>query len=40
LDFLDGSTGNVYGEQLATGAPEMTGDFGTFIWHGADGIRT
>ena len=36
---LDGSTGNVYGEQLGTVTPEMTGDFGTFMaW--ADEIRT
>ncbi len=36
---LDGSTGNVYGEQLPTVEPEMTGDFATFMeW--ADEIRT
>ena len=36
---IDGSTGNVYGEQLPTVAPEMTGDFATFMaW--ADEIRT
>lgn len=36
---LDGSTGNVYGEQLPTVEPEMTGDFGVFMkW--ADEIRT
>ncbi len=36
---LDGSTGNVYGEQLPTVAPEMTGDFAAFMkW--ADEIRT
>ena len=36
---LDGSTGNVYGEQLPTVAPEMTGDFAEFMkW--ADEIRT
>jgi pyruvate, orthophosphate dikinase len=35
---LDGSTGNVYGSQLPTVKPEMTGDFGTFMqW--ADEIR-
>ena len=35
---LDGSTGNVYGEQLPTVDPEMTGDFSTFMsW--ADEIR-
>lgn len=35
---LDGSTGNVYGEQLPTIDPEMTGDFGTLMgW--ADEIR-
>lgn len=35
---LDGSTGNVYGEQLPTVDPEMTGDFGTLMgW--ADEIR-
>lgn len=36
---LDGSTGNVYGEQLPTVEPEMTGDFATLMkW--ADEIRT
>lgn len=36
---LDGSTGNVYGEQLPTVAPEMTGDFATLMgW--ADELRT
>ncbi len=36
---LDGSTGNVYSGQLPTTAPEMTGDFGTFMsW--ADELRT
>jgi len=36
---LDGSTGNVYGEQLPTVEPEMTGDFAKFMsW--ADEIRT
>ncbi len=35
---LDGSTGNVYGEQLPTVAPEMVGDFATLMsW--ADEIR-
>ena len=35
---LDGSTGNVYGEQLPTVDPEMAGDFATFMaW--ADEIR-
>ena len=35
---LDGSTGNVYGEQLPTVDPEMTGDFATFMsW--ADEVR-
>ncbi len=35
---LDGSTGNVYGEQLPTIDPEMTGDFATFMtW--ADEVR-
>ena len=35
---LDGSTGNVYGEQLPTVEPEMAGDFATFMaW--ADEIR-
>jgi len=39
LDFLDGSTGNVYGEKLPTVEPEMTGDFATLMqW--ADEIRT
>ncbi len=36
---IDGTTGNVYGEQLPTVDPEMTGDFATFMsW--ADEIRT
>ncbi len=36
---LDGSTGNVYGEQLPTVEPEMTGDFSKLMaW--ADEIRT
>jgi pyruvate,orthophosphate dikinase len=36
---LDGSTGNVYGEQLPTVEPEMAGDFATFMsW--ADELRT
>jgi pyruvate,orthophosphate dikinase len=36
---LDGSTGNVYGVQLPTVEPEMTGDFATLMgW--ADEIRT
>jgi pyruvate, orthophosphate dikinase len=36
---LDGSTGNVYGSQLPTVEPEMTGDFGTLMsW--ADELRT
>jgi len=36
---LDGSKGNVYGEQLPTVEPEVTGDFATFMsW--ADAIRT
>jgi len=36
---LDGSTGNVYGQQLPTIEPEMTGDFATLMeW--ADEIRT
>ncbi|MFZ5988323.1 MAG: pyruvate, phosphate dikinase [Bacillota bacterium] len=36
---LDGSTGNVYGQQLPTVEPEMTGDFATLMgW--ADEIRT
>jgi len=35
---LDGSTGNVYGEQLPTVTPAMTGSFGEFMgW--ADSIR-
>ena len=35
---LDGSTGNVYGAQLPTVAPEMTGDFAIFMgW--ADELR-
>jgi len=35
---LDGSTGNVYGEQVKTVAPEISGDFETFMgW--ADSIR-
>ncbi len=35
---LDGSTGNVYGEQIATVDPEISGDFGTFMgW--ADAVR-
>ena len=35
---LDGSTGNVYGEQVKTVEPEISGDFETFMgW--ADGIR-
>src|SRR5690606_11249855 len=35
---LDGSTGNVYGEQLPTVEPEMAGDFATLMsW--ADEIR-
>ncbi len=36
---LDGSTGNVYGEKIATTDPEMTGDFAT-IMEWADEIRT
>ena len=28
---LDGSTGNVYGEQIKTVEPEFSGDFGTFM---------
>ncbi len=28
---LDGSTGNVYGEQIKTVDPEISGDFGTFM---------
>ncbi|MEE0965747.1 MAG: pyruvate, phosphate dikinase [Bacilli bacterium] len=36
---LDGSTGNVYGEQIKTVDPEIGGDFGTFMgW--ADEVRT
>jgi pyruvate,orthophosphate dikinase len=36
---LDGSSGNVYGEQLPTIEPEMTGDFGILMgW--ADELRT
>ena len=36
---LDGSTGNVYGEQLPTVETEMTGDFAKFmVW--ADELRT
>jgi len=36
---LDGSTGNVYGEQIKTVEPEISGDFGTFMgW--ADEART
>lgn len=35
---LDGSTGNVYGEQIKTKAPEISGDFETFMsW--ADSVR-
>jgi len=35
---LDGSTGNVYGEQIKTVAPEIVGDFETFMgW--ADSVR-
>ncbi len=35
---LDGSTGNVYGEQVKTVAPEISGDFETFMgW--ADKVR-
>ena len=35
---LDGSTGNVYGEQVKTVAPEISGDFETFMgW--ADEVR-
>ena len=35
---LDGSTGNVYGEQIKTVAPEISGDFETFMgW--ADSVR-
>ena len=36
---LDGSTGNVYGVQLPTQDPELTGDFAT-IMEWADEIRT
>lgn len=36
---LDGSTGNVYAEQIKTVEPEISGDFGTFMgW--ADEVRT
>jgi pyruvate,orthophosphate dikinase len=36
---LDGSTGKVYGEQIKTVAPEISGDFETFMsW--ADNVRT
>jgi pyruvate,orthophosphate dikinase len=36
---LDGSTGNVYGEAIATKPAELTGDFGTIMaW--ADAVRT
>ena len=36
---LDGSTGNVYAEQIKTVEPEIGGDFGTFMgW--ADEVRT
>ncbi|MGL5677448.1 MAG: pyruvate, phosphate dikinase [Cellulosilyticaceae bacterium] len=36
---LDGSTGNIYGEDVATVEPEITGDFETFMsW--ADKVRT
>lgn len=36
---LDGSTGNVYGEQIATREPEISGNFETFMsW--ADEVRT
>ncbi len=36
---IDGSTGNVYGDQLPTVEPEMAGDFATFMsW--ADEIRS
>ena len=36
---LDGSTGNVYGEQIKTVDPEIVGDFETFMgW--ADSVRT
>ena len=35
---LDGTTGNVYGEQIKTVDPEISGDFGTFMgW--ADEVR-
>ena len=35
---LDGSTGNVYGEEIKTVAPEISGDFETFMnW--ADSVR-
>ena len=36
---LDGSTGNVYGERIATKPAELTGDFGT-IMQWADEVRT
>jgi len=36
---LDGSTGNVYGERIETKAPEISGNFSTFMsW--ADEVRT
>ncbi len=36
---LDGSTGNVYGEQIKTVEPSISGNFGTFMsW--ADDVRT
>ena len=36
---LDGSTGNVYGEKIETKAPEISGNFETFMgW--ADEVRT
>ena len=36
---LDGSTGNIYGEQIKTVEPEISGDFQTFMgW--ADSVRT
>ncbi len=36
---LDGTTGNVYGEQIKTVEPEISGEFGTFMsW--ADEVRT
>ncbi len=36
---LDGTTGNVYGEKIATVAPEISGNFETFMeW--ADAVRT